>query len=63
MNVKDQFANAENELKKGRVKAAVDAIKLILQNQSNTTESYQMHLPLQRRAFHIRVHRKTILPQ
>ena len=42
MNVKDQFANAENELKKGRVKAAVDALKLILQNQSDEPNSLRL---------------------
>ena len=31
--MKDQFAVAENELKKGRVKAAVDVLKSILKNQ------------------------------
>ena len=33
MNVKDEFANAESALKKGRVKAAVDILKSILKNQ------------------------------
>ena len=42
MNVKDQFANAENELKKGRVKAAVDGLKSILKNQPDEPNSLRL---------------------
>ena len=42
MNVKDQFANAENELKKGRVKAAVDVLKSILKNQPDEPNSLRL---------------------
>ena len=42
MNIKDQFANAENELKKGRVQAAVDVLKSILKNQPDEPNSLRL---------------------